>query len=293
MTAGPLAYAGLCRIRVSLMAGLSAMTGYQLAAFSFKAEVLLIGSGVFLLSCGASALNQYQEQDMDALMERTKGRPLPSGKIKGHEALIFSAASALAGVALIFPAGGLPPVLLGLFAVIWYNGLYTGLKRRSAFAAVPGALVGAVPPALGWSAGGGGFFDPAMAVLCVFFFLWQVPHFWLFAADKGGEYKRAGVPVITACFSGRRLSGIIFAWIAGLSVNTVFFAPYGLTLHAAAGYLLIAASIWMLLEGARLIGKGAGQAPYRRVSVLLNLYPLAVVMVLFTDRIALIAAPLR
>lgn len=286
MTGGLKVYATLGRIRISFLTALTAMSGYLLAAFSVKPEMFLTGIGVFLLACGASALNQYQERGTDALMERTKGRPLPLCAVTGREALFFSGVTALTGLLLIFLAGGFSGILIGLFAVAWYNGLYTNLKKRTAFAAVPGALVGAIPPALGWSTGGGSLTDPELLVLCLFFFLWQVPHFWLYAANYGKQYALAGFPAITTVFSARQLSRVIFVWISSLAVSSLLFIPYGLTLHISVRFFLVAASVWLILQGVRILAAGAGVAVYTLVLGRINLYLLSVIVLLFADRIS-------
>ena len=87
--------------------------------------------------------------------------------------------------------------LLGLITVVWYNGIYTPLKRVTAFAAIPGGVVGAIPPVIGWVSGGGDPTDARIIVVAFFFFVWQVPHFWLLLMRIGGDYERAGLPSLT------------------------------------------------------------------------------------------------
>ncbi|MBI5638923.1 MAG: protoheme IX farnesyltransferase [Nitrospirae bacterium] len=280
-------FADLGRLRISLSAAFSAMMGFLIASYYAGPGMFLLGAGVFFLACGASGLNQCQEQKTDAMMERTKGRPLPSGVISPRDALIFSGACAITGTGLTFLAGGVPAAVAGLFALLWYNGLYTPLKAITAFAAVPGALVGAIPPAIGWQAGGGRLSDPGLIVLCLFFFLWQVPHFWLLASNCGGQYSGAGLPSITSVFSGRQLSRILFIWIASAAVSSVLLVLNGVALHHTVKYLLAAASFWLIFAGARILSKDAGEIVKRRIFGKINLYLFVVMALLFADRLLL------
>ena len=194
-------YFTLCRATIAIFAAASAATGYLLAPHRQITGVFPAAGAVFLLACGASALNQYQEQDIDEKMERTRTRPLPSGSIAASHALALSCALVLAGLALLVHACGVKAALLGLFALLWYNGIYTHLKKMTAFAAVPGAAVGMVPPAIGWVSAGGAVLDPRIAAICFLFFLWQVPHFWLLLLNNGEEYEQAGLPSLTRVMS--------------------------------------------------------------------------------------------
>ena len=109
--------------------------------------------GIFLLASGASALNQYQEWPYDERMERTRRRPVPSRRISTAEASRISMICIVGGmVVLLYYA---PPVsfILGFFNLVWYNGFYTWLKRKTAFAVVPGALTGVIPILMGWKIG--------------------------------------------------------------------------------------------------------------------------------------------
>jgi protoheme IX farnesyltransferase len=183
---------------VSFLAACSAATGFILAASKERAPVGVWAPflGTFFLALGASAVNQLQDRAVDGRMERTRGRPLPSGAIGVPAASGAAALFLLAGLLLLARSGAAPAGLGGL-AVAWYNGVYAWLKRRSAFAAVPGSLVGSIPPAIGWAAAGGRLTDPALLALGAFFALWQLPHFWLLLLDRREDYERAALPVPT------------------------------------------------------------------------------------------------
>ncbi|HYA87536.1 MAG TPA: protoheme IX farnesyltransferase, partial [Nitrospirota bacterium] len=187
----------LCRVHISLFAACSAATGFFLFSYHRISDVLLTGTAVFLLACSASALNQYQERDIDAKMERTRLRPLPAGTVTPAQALCLCAVLLMSGLFLLVCAGSTQALVLGLIAVLWYNGVYTYLKRVTAFASVPGALVGIIPPAIGWVAAGGAISDGRLTAICFLFFLWQVPHFWLLVLNHGEQYERAGLPSLT------------------------------------------------------------------------------------------------
>jgi heme o synthase len=100
-----------------------------------------------------------------------------------------------------------------MFNIAWYNGIYTYLKRATAFAVIPGALTGAIPVMMGWTAAGGVLGDPVILFITSFIFLWQVPHFWLLLMLHGDEYKKAGFPVLFDLFGDRQVRSLTFAWL--------------------------------------------------------------------------------
>ncbi len=235
-------YRTLFRLPVALFVACSAVTG-QIAASSAVTELLFVtATGVFLLACGASALNQYQERDVDALMERTRHRPLPAGRVRARSALATSFAALLAGLALL---GRSAPesFALGALAVVWYNGLYTPLKRRTAFAAVYGAPVGVAAPAIGWTAGGGSITDPRLAVLALLFFLWQDPHFSLLLLRSGDDYERAGLPSLTKIFPRELLSGITVLWFTAAATASLLLPLFGMVRAPMVYGLLVLSSL--------------------------------------------------
>ena len=164
--------------------------------------------------------------------------------------------------------GGITPTALVFLTVLWYNGVYTWLKKRTAFAAIPGALIGAIPPAIGWSAAGGRPEDPALAALCLFFFLWQVPHFWLLLFKHGDDYSRAGLPSLTRIFSARQLVHLTFIWMLVTFASSLLFWLYGLTRSPWVDLALLAGGVWLTARACRCVLSGSYSPAFRS----LNLY---------------------
>lgn len=245
------AYSELCKVKISVFAVLSALSGYFLAPSRIGPDIFLLISGVFVLACGASALNQYQERAVDALMERTRKRPIPSGRIRPVNALYFSMVLIFSGILALFSTGSFTAMILALTAALWYNGAYTYLKRKTAFAVIPGALVGAITPVIGWVMGDGALKDPRLPALCFFFFMWQVPHFWILLLNYGEEYAKAGLPSLSNIFSGVQLRRITFHWFSATAVSCLFLPLYGLVNSPLITFLLFASSCGFLLLGIR------------------------------------------
>lgn len=279
------AHVGLCRMRISLFSSLSAATSFIIAQSGPGPEMLPLMLGVFLLACGSSALNQYQERIIDALMPRTRTRPIPSGRISPLGALYFSLMLIFSGTLTLLLTGSAFAPLLGLAGVIWYNGLYTAMKRKTAFAAVPGALVGTITPAIGWVAGNGSLSDPRLLSLCFFFFMWQVPHFWLLLLDHGEEYEKAGLPSLTGIFARTQLLRIIFIWIFATAVSCLFLPFTGVIRTPLVALLLFGASLWLMAQGIMLfsVRESPSSVPFGRI----NAYMLLVMVLLSVDRLFL------
>jgi protoheme IX farnesyltransferase len=274
-------YTELFKLRISCSTTLSAGAGFLLAG-GMARHIFITLAGVFFLACGACCLNQYQDRGIDALMPRTAGRPLPSGRMKPAAAFILSMLMLLTGSVFLLLEGH-TALLLGLSAVLWYNGFYTFLKRKTAFAAVPGAVIGALPVAIGWASAGRDVLDPRIFFLCFFFFMWQVPHFWLFAGKHGEEYRKAGLPSMTSVFNEAQLSRINFVWMSAAAVSCIFMAAAGVTRNGAVNLALLGLSMWIMWNSGKLLAKtrsvSAGAA-FNRV----NIYMVFVTLVLAADR---------
>lgn len=272
----------LCKIRVSLLASAACLAGFILGAPRLTSRVFMPVGGFVLLACGAGALNQYQEREIDARMERTMRRPIPRREISPRAAL--GAALALVGVGLVVLASAdLFAAVLGALAVVWYNGLYTALKKRSPFAAVPGALTGAIPPAIGWVSGGGSLLDPRLGMLCVLLFMWQVPHFWLVLTERGPEYERARLPSLGDVFSPTQFKRIIAVWVvataACLLVMSLAGPPGNIPQRAA----LLGLASWLSYEAVRFSRRPPGSRS--RLFRTLNIFLGCVLVVLCAARL--------
>ncbi|UCG27391.1 MAG: UbiA family prenyltransferase, partial [Bacteroidales bacterium] len=128
----------LTKVRISLAVSLTALTGFIIYSQSFIPDLIFPVAGVFLLASGASALNHIQEKNVDSRMDRTSGRPLPVGAIQSKHALIIAILFIMPG-SIVLLLSSLSALILGLIALLWYNGIYTYLKRVTAFAVVPGS----------------------------------------------------------------------------------------------------------------------------------------------------------
>ncbi len=163
--------------------------------FPFKKLIFTL-LGIYLLSSGSFALNQYQEKDIDKKMKRTGNRPIPSGRLKPLKALVFSLVFIIFGLIVSFfvswkVAG------LGITTLVLYNIFYTLIwKKKSPFAAIPGAIPGAMPFVIGYTAASGIVFDLTNIYFFLVMFFWQMPHFWALAIRYQEDYKEANIPVL-------------------------------------------------------------------------------------------------
>ena len=276
-------YPRLVKLRIAALSTLSAGAASCLAAPP-TGRIFLPLAGLFILACGCGALNQYQERALDARMPRTRRRPLPAGEIRPRAALLFAASLMPPGLFLLL-RGGTSAALLGLAAAIWYNGVYTSLKKRTALALLPGALVGAIPPAIGWVSAGGDLADPRLPALCGLLFLWQVPHFGLLLLVHGEEYAAAGLPVLSELLPRRQLVRLVLIGMLGAATAGLLLPLPGtawvLRAVLALSSLTLIASGWGILSG--------GTAAARRAFLAINAYlilvlVLAVLAVLATAR---------
>src|SRR5205085_827056 len=192
-----LAYIELTKPRITFLITLSALAGFALGSTNGVDVVrfLHVIIGIALLVSGTSALNQYWERELDALMSRTQARPLPAGKLTPGSALGFGIA--ISSLAECYLAYFLNPLtaIWGLVALSSYLFLYTPLKTRTTWCTFVGAFPGALPPLLGWTAARNQVGLEAL-VLFGILFLWQFPHFHAIAALYRDDYARAGIRML-------------------------------------------------------------------------------------------------
>ena len=232
--------ASLTKLPISLLATFSAVAGYAAFARGLGAAVLSPCAGLLLLGMGGCALNEWEEREIDRRMERTRRRPLPSGAMRPASGLAIGIALAASGLAVLASGCGLAPAALGLLALVWYDGVYTPLKRVTAFAWLPGSLIGAIPPAIGWAAAGGSVLDRRLLPLALFFFLWQVPHFWLLLLDRAGEYEEAGFPSIAKVFGRGQLARLTLVWTLAAAASSLLLPIWGVVASRWTSFALAA-----------------------------------------------------
>lgn len=238
--------AELSKVKITFAVALTTIAGYVLAQGEFTMAILLPTIGIFILACGSSALNHYQDSDRDALMERTRKRPIPSGKIGKGSALLLALIMSLIGLLMIYAGAGFEGMQLGLLALIWYNAIYTPMKRKTAYAVIPGSVIGAIPPLVGWVAGGGELLSVQAGILAFFFFIWQVPHFWLLMLKYGDEYVKAGYPSITQQYDEKHIRYLTFLWTFATAVTALMLPLFGLVHSPLATLVIIFSVFWLI-----------------------------------------------
>ena len=211
----------LGKVRISLPIALSALVGYTMKTGWLSGEVWMLITGVFLMSCSSAAINHIQEYKTDALMPRTKNRPIPSGKISVKGAILVAVSFFAYGAFVLLTS--FPPIVFftSFLTLLSYNVIYTPLKKVTAFAVVPGSLVGALPPYIGWFAGGGELMDERIMWVALFFFIGQIPHFWLLLLMFGKEYTLAGYPSLNSVFNDNQIKRLSYTWILA-TIATAF-----------------------------------------------------------------------
>jgi len=269
----------LTRIRLSLMVSISAMTGYFLTGSSPTWALMLMFGGVFFLAAGTTVLNQVQECGQDALMKRTVKRPIPSGEISGPAASLIAALLILAGTFLLSRNGWLPMVL-GLSNIVFYNLIYTPLKTRSWLAIIPGALVGAVPPLIGWTSAGFYIFHPNAMFVAIFVFLWQIPHFWLLMIKYGKEYESAGFSSISKMLNERQIKLVVFYWGVITSLFLMLFPFFGFSFKPLLLGSLIGINFLFVSLFHRYLFRDKSSKTIRKAFILINTYAMVVFLFL-------------
>ena len=193
-------FVALAKPRLNLLVVASTLAGYWMAGTDGLGALRLVGTllGTGLVAGGASAFNQLFERDLDALMRRTRMRPLADQRLQPIEGAVFATAIAVTGLLMLAAAANLLAAAVALVTLVSYVLIYTPLKRRSSLATVIGGIPGALPPIIGWAAARGDLSANAW-ILFGIVFLWQLPHFLAIAWICREDYARAGylmLPVI-------------------------------------------------------------------------------------------------
>ncbi len=278
-------FAEITKIRITIFVTVTTMFGFIAATDSIDSQIILPALGILLLACGSAALNHYQERKTDLLMERTKSRPIPSGKISAAATLQLSVVLVISGTILLFIGSGLFALSLGLLNLIWYNAVYTPLKKVSALAIIPGSLVGAIPPVVGWVAGGGNILDPQIILISFFFFIWQIPHFWLLLMVLDKDYQKAGFPTLTQIFSQHQLGRITFMWIIATGVTGLLLPLFQISHNQFVNYSLFIAALLLAFKSMNLLQWTQETSAFSFAFRSINYFALFVVLVVSIDKL--------
>jgi protoheme IX farnesyltransferase len=279
------AYFKLGKLNISVPVALTGFLGYFLYKPVFDLDALLSMGGVFFLSLGSAAFNQIQERHTDARMKRTQRRPIPSGVISVPAAILFAILSSLCGALLLVATGYYLAAGIGIFTLAWYNLVYTPLKRITAFAVLPGALIGALPPLIGWTAAGGYPLDMEILAVAYLLFVGQMPHYWLLLIKIGSEFRDAGMPVITSLFETRQIRNLSFIWIAATGVIVLMLPATPIIRNRAISLILIVSAILFLVRMFQLIYRGDLMKHWKKAFITVNLFYLIIILALIADRI--------
>ena len=190
------AYFELLKFRLSFLVAFSCAFGYMLGSREVNIFTLcMLFIGGFLLSGASIVINQIIERDLDGLMSRTMHRPLPTARLTVPEAVAFCMLCSFTGVAILLAFTNVLTTSLSVISMILYGFVYTPLKRVGPIAVFVGAIPGALPPLLGWTAATGEISHEALIIFGIQF-IWQFPHFWAIAWVADDDYKKAGFKLL-------------------------------------------------------------------------------------------------
>jgi heme o synthase len=278
-------YLELTKPRITLTVVMTALVGYVMGTrgpVSFSRLGVTL-AGTALVAAGASALNMVLERRTDALMLRTRNRPVAAGRLRVAEALAFGLALTLVGLGVLRFGAGALAALVALLTWATYLFAYTPLKTRTSLSTIVGAFPGALPPVIGWAAARGQI-EPGAVVLFAILFLWQIPHFLAIAWIYREDYARGGLPMLpvldpAGVVTGRQavanslalLLVSVVPTIAGLTGRLYFAGAVGL------GIAFTSVAVWSAIR------RTAATARWLFLASIL--YLLALCSLLLADRI--------
>jgi protoheme IX farnesyltransferase len=276
------------RPELSLAVAFSSVIGCVMRQHAFTWTSLSVFFGVSFLAFSASALNQIMEQKQDLLMERTRTRPIPSGKIRRTTALITAGVFGATGAAILLLLTSPLSLSLGISNLALYLMVYTPMKKRSPFALLTGAVNGAIPPLIGWFSIPGGGFDTGIAALAVFMYLWQIPHFLILQTRFASQYTKAGFPTLIDRLGPRKVRTITLIWLGCCVLSTALFPLSGIVtgLLLCSSLSLLGGAVFVIIivhpspdSGTAKSGQVSGSALSRFGILPLYLYQVAILLI--------------
>ena len=272
----------LTKFILSFAVSLSALFAYIMAKGEMGFDMLLATLSVLLVAMGVSTLNQVQEYKSDAKMARTKHRPIASGKMSPQTGIIIAAVLIVLAMVLIYSLLGLTGVNIFMFAFIWYNAMYTPLKKKSALAVIPGAILGVIPPAIGWLVAGHSLIELEFISIAAYYFIWQVPHFWLLVMLFHGDYKDGGYPTAMRLFGQASLQRLTFVWLM-FTIQAGAFMVWAFQVYTVSLGVAILIGLWGFISSFELLRDKFELKDARSVFWKINAAFLALVILISID----------
>jgi protoheme IX farnesyltransferase len=246
--------AQLTKVRLSLLVVFSAVTSYLLGLHASShidwLKVAMISLGGFLVTASSNTINQIIEKDSDKLMQRTKNRPLATGRMKVIEALLIAGISGVAGIFVLSVVFNPVSGLLGALALISYAFIYTPFKKISPAAVFIGAVPGSMPLLIGWTAATGSI-GLGGIILFAIQFLWQIPHFWSIAWLLNEDYKKGGYHLLPGQSKSRSVALQNIPYLISLVAAGALPYVFGFTGQVSLAIALISGLIF-LIQGLQL-----------------------------------------
>lgn len=267
---------------LSFAVSLSALFAYIMAKGEVGIDMLLATFSVLLVAMGVSTLNQVQEYKEDSKMERTKNRPIASGRMSPRTGIIIAAILIVLSMIMIYDLLGITGINIFLFAFIWYNAMYTPLKKKSALAVIPGAILGVIPPAVGWLVAGHGLMELEFIALAAYYFIWQVPHFWLLVMLFHGDYKEGGYPTAMRLFGQGSLQRLTFVWLV-FTIQAGIFLVWTFDVYPVTLGLSVLVGIWAFISSFELLRPAFELKNARSVFWKINAAFLAIIILISVD----------
>ncbi|MDG1394288.1 MAG: heme o synthase [Flavobacteriaceae bacterium] len=247
-------FKAVTKMGLSISVVFSSVAGYLLAAETIHfPTLLLLAIGGYFMVGASNVFNQIIERDLDALMDRTKNRPIPAGRMSVNYAFVLAILLTVAGLSILYSINA-RTAMFGAISICLYTSAYTPLKTKTPLSVFVGAIPGAIPFMLGWVAATGKFgIEPGVLFMLQFF--WQFPHFWAIGWFLHEDYQKAGFNMLPTGKrdKGTALQAIIYTvWTVLISIIPVFGFTGQLQLSIVATVLVFACGIWFLYFGFQL-----------------------------------------